>query len=45
MQPHFCELKDKPIKIVLNNLTNKTEEDWMRKLWDELQEANAHKEE
>ena len=43
--PSDRELKDELVKIVPNNLSDKTEEDWMRKLWDEIQEANAHKEE
>ena len=43
--PSNLELKDEPIKIVPNSLADKIEEDWMRKLWDEIQEANAHKEE
>ena len=30
------ELKDEPLKIVPNSLANKIEEDWMRKLWDEI---------
>ena len=43
--PSNIELKDEPVKIVLDSLADKTEEDWMRKLWDEIQEANARKEE
>ena len=31
--------------IVPKSLADKIEEDWMRKLWDEIQEANARKEE
>ena len=27
-----------------NNIPNEIEEDWMRKLWDDIQEANANKE-
>ena len=39
--PLDIKLKDKPIKIVPNSLADKIEEDWMRKLWDEIQEANV----
>ena len=39
------ELKDEPAKIVPNSLVDKIEEDWMRKLWDKIQEANTHKKE
>ena len=39
------ELNNKLVKIVPNNLANKIEEDWMRKLWDKIQEANTRKEE
>ena len=42
--PSDIELKDKPVKIVPNILADETEEDWMRKLWNEIQEANARKE-
>ena len=38
------ELKDESAKIVPNSLSDKTEEDWMRKLWNDIQEANANKE-
>ena len=37
------ELKDESVRIVPNSLPNKIEEDWMRKLWDEIQEANTNK--
>ena len=43
--PSDIELKDEPVKIVPNNLADKTEEDWMRKLWDKIQKVNARKEE
>ena len=43
--PSDIELKDKPVKIVPDSLANETGEDWMRKLWDEIQEVNARKEE
>ena len=43
--PYDLELKDEPIKIVPNSLADKIEEDWMQKLWDEIQEANARKKE
>ena len=43
--PSDIELKDEPIKIVPDSLVDETEEDWMRKLWDEIQEANARNEE
>ena len=43
--PYGRDLKDELVKIVPNNLPNKIEEDWIRKLWDEIQEANACKEE
>ena len=43
--PSNIELKDKLIKIVPSSLANETKDDWMRKLWDEIQEANALKEE
>ena len=42
--PSDIEPKDEPVKIVPNSLVDKTKEDWMRKLWDEIQEANARKE-
>ena len=42
--PFDIELKEKLVKIVPNSLADKTEEDWMRKLWEEIQEANARKE-
>ena len=42
--PFDIELKDEPVKIVPNSLANEIEEDWMRKLWDKIQEANTHKE-
>ena len=32
------------MKIVPNSLCDETKEDWMRKLWDEIQEANVDKE-
>ena len=32
------------MRIVPSNLADKIEEDWMRKLWDEMQEANTNKE-
>ena len=32
------------MRIIANNLPDKIEEDWMRKLWDKIQEANANKE-
>ena len=38
------EFKDELAKIVPNSLPNKIEEDWMRKLWDEIQEANTNNE-
>ena len=38
------ELKDESFKIVVNSLLDETKEDWMRKLWDEIQEANANHE-
>ena len=34
--PLAIELKDELIKIVPNSLADKTEEDWMRKLWDKI---------
>ena len=43
--PSDIELKDEPVKIVSNSLANETKEDWMRNLWEEIQEANACKEE
>ena len=42
--PSDEELKDKSVTIVSNNLCDKIEEDWMRKFWDEIQEANMDKE-
>ena len=37
------ELKDELVKSVPNSLADEFEEDWMRKLRDEIQEANARK--
>ena len=42
--PSDIQLKDELVKIVPDSLADKTEEDWMRKLWDKIQEANARKE-
>ena len=42
--PSDIELKDKLVKIVPNSLAHEMEEDWMRRLWDKIQEANACKE-
>ena len=42
--PSNQELKDESMRIVLSNLLDKVEEDWMRKLWDEIQEATTNKE-
>ena len=42
--PSNQELKDDLVKIVPKSLRGKIEEDWMGKLWDKIQEANANKE-
>ena len=34
--PSDIELKDEPVKIVPKSLADETEEDWMRKFWDEI---------
>ena len=41
--PSNIELKDEPIKIVSNSFADETKEDWMRNLWDKIQEENACK--
>ena len=37
------EIKDESVKIVPNNLLEETQKDWMRKLWNDIQEVNADK--
>ena len=41
--PYDKELKEELVMIVPNSLPNKTDEDWMRKLWDKIQKASVDK--